>query len=45
MKKASEDDIVVLAGKEHEIYQILKDETTHFDDREEAAAALKKIKA
>lgn len=44
IKMASEDDIVVLAGKGHENYQILKDETIHFDDREEAAAALKKIK-
>lgn len=45
IKMASEDDIVVLAGKGHENYQILKDETIHFDDREEAAVALKKIKA
>ena len=32
---ASENDVVMLAGKGHEDYQILKDKTIHFDDREE----------
>lgn len=31
---ASEDDVIVIAGKGHETYQILKNETIHFDERE-----------
>ena len=38
---AKGDDIVLIAGKGHEDYQILKDKTIHFDDREEARKALK----
>ena len=33
---ANNNDVVILAGKGHEDYQILKDKTIHFDDREQA---------
>lgn len=33
---AGNKDVVLIAGKGHEDYQILKDKTIHFDDREEA---------
>jgi len=37
---AQRGDIVLIAGKGHEDYQILGKQKIHFDDREEAAAAL-----
>ena len=33
---ADNNDVVIIAGKGHEDYQILKDRTIHFDDREQA---------
>ena len=41
IKEATTGDVVIIAGKGHEDYQILKDETIHFDDREVAREALK----
>lgn len=38
-------DIVLIAGKGHETYQILKDKTIHFSDAETAAAAIRKRNA
>lgn len=37
------DDIIVLAGKGHETYQIFKDKTIHFDEREVVREILKSI--
>ena len=40
IEEARPGDIVLLAGKGHEDYQIFADHTIHFDDREEARKAL-----
>lgn len=34
LEHAAADDVIMIAGKGHENYQILKDRTIHFDDRE-----------
>ena len=38
---AEKDDVVILAGKGHETYQELKDETIHFDEKEIVAEILR----
>jgi len=40
--EASEDDVIVIAGKGHETYQVAGDQVIHFDDREEAELVLQK---
>ncbi len=41
IKEARAGDIVILAGKGHETYQVLKDKTIAFDDREMARGVLR----
>ena len=44
MDHAERDDIIVLAGKGHETYQIIGHVKTHLDEREEIAAKLEQMK-
>jgi UDP-N-acetylmuramoyl-L-alanyl-D-glutamate--2,6-diaminopimelate ligase len=41
LEEAQPGDFVILAGKGHETYQILKDRTVPFDDREVAREILR----
>lgn len=43
MRMAAPDDVVLIAGKGHETYQIIGAIKHHFDDREEAVAAVREI--
>ncbi|MFL6227492.1 MAG: UDP-N-acetylmuramoyl-L-alanyl-D-glutamate--2,6-diaminopimelate ligase [Pyrinomonadaceae bacterium] len=43
IQEARAGDVVVIAGKGHETYQIVGDQTLHFDDREVAREALAKL--
>jgi UDP-N-acetylmuramoyl-L-alanyl-D-glutamate--2,6-diaminopimelate ligase len=42
ISEAADDDVIVIAGKGHESYQVVGDQVIHFDDREEAERALKR---
>ena len=44
-KLASAKDVVLVAGKGHEDYQILANETIHFDDREKVREIFGAVKA
>ena len=41
---AKKDDVVILTGKGHETYQILKDKTIHFDEKEIVSEILGKMR-
>ncbi len=43
MENAKPDDIIVLSGKGHETYQIFKDKTIHYDEREIVENILKEV--
>ena len=43
IEQAAAGDAVLIAGKGHETYQVLKDRTIHFDDREVAREVLRAI--
>jgi len=44
INNAQKDDVIVLAGKGHETYQIIGTTKNHFDEREVVAEALKELK-
>jgi UDP-N-acetylmuramoyl-L-alanyl-D-glutamate--2,6-diaminopimelate ligase len=44
IEMASPNDVVLIAGKGHESYQIIGKVNTHFDDREEARAVIRGLK-
>jgi UDP-N-acetylmuramoyl-L-alanyl-D-glutamate--2,6-diaminopimelate ligase len=41
LSQAEPGDVVLITGKGHETYQVFKDRTIHFDDREQAKEALR----
>jgi UDP-N-acetylmuramoyl-L-alanyl-D-glutamate--2,6-diaminopimelate ligase len=41
IEQARAGDVVLITGKGHEAYQVLKDRTIHFDDREVAREVLR----
>ena len=43
IQQAQSGDLVMIAGKGHEDYQVLKTGAIHFDDREVAAEAMRRV--
>jgi UDP-N-acetylmuramoyl-L-alanyl-D-glutamate--2,6-diaminopimelate ligase len=43
LEKAQAGDVVIIAGKGHETYQVLRDRTIEFDDRKAARDALRQL--
>ncbi|MDQ3798276.1 MAG: UDP-N-acetylmuramoyl-L-alanyl-D-glutamate--2,6-diaminopimelate ligase, partial [Acidobacteriota bacterium] len=43
IQKARANDVVIIAGKGHETYQVVGSDKYHFDDREVARDALRKL--
>jgi UDP-N-acetylmuramoyl-L-alanyl-D-glutamate--2,6-diaminopimelate ligase len=43
IKTAQKDDVIVLAGKGHEDYQVINGKTIHFDEREVVAEIIKEL--
>jgi UDP-N-acetylmuramoyl-L-alanyl-D-glutamate--2,6-diaminopimelate ligase len=43
VEEARPGDLILVAGKGHETYQVLRDSTIHFDDREVASEILKEF--
>jgi UDP-N-acetylmuramoyl-L-alanyl-D-glutamate--2,6-diaminopimelate ligase len=43
LEQGREGDVIVVAGKGHETYQVLKDRTVHFDDREVVRKVLREM--
>lgn len=44
LQMAKKGDIIVIAGKGHETYQVLKNETIHFDEKEVVLKLMKELK-
>ncbi|MCQ2144844.1 MAG: hypothetical protein MJY72_03805, partial [Bacteroidales bacterium] len=43
IQHAEKDDVIILAGKGHETYQIIGKEKTHFDEKEIVAGIFKEM--